>query len=945
MTWKVQLPPGTEVVTSDQLMDYLGDCILSSAPKNCTEGQLLNYEQNFHDAMSVFHKLQTGLDVNVKFTGVRHFEYTPECIVFDLLGIALYHGWLIDPQNLDIVTAVGNCSYNQLVEKIISSKSAQDSEVVSQGMMAEAYLESTASQLTYHGLAELSGTVKEGEFCVFFRNNHFSTMYKHKSELFLLVTDQGFLGEPNVVWETLSNVEGDSTFVDADFRTTVPNHGGSAQVPLSSQQQIDQVLKTVVSSLGDSFRTLARYAPLPQQSKQQMDQDYLVALTLQQEAAQDGEQQPAAMSDLELAKKLQEEEDARAQQLHLHNLNLRPPLNHLSRSPQGGNPLLHPRRKRCKHRPEIGTGRGQNKPVAGTPAALHFKNHILKNFGLLQNPEVGRGAVRPNCVAVMPSCVVCKNYNSKTKGQGISYHKFPQDEGRLQKWLTAVEPYLRAPWTIERIRQFNNQPTRPQVCSEHFSSSCCVDNPRTKLVAYKVPPKVLLEDAVPTIFGEKKSGETPDRQSEKLTGKQLMQETEQPLDPQLSEPCSTYELQPGPISTPETQSGPISTPETQSGPISTPEARTGPITTPETMIGPISRPKTQTGVTGPISMPETQTRPSSMLTAQFEPSSRLEIQTGPVIKRLKPQARPISTTPEPQTGPISYLDQKSEPIRTPESQTGPINIIVQQSEPIKTPEPQAGPISKLKPQTETICKPKPLPGPTNSLDHQSEPIRILQTQNEPIRTLEPQPMDTNSDCVLFPVGPKISVLAIKMDRPTPQPADTAKPFQCQHCDFTTVEKKDLDAHTVQHVFNKAFKCSICGHLAAFRSALKKHMFVHTREKPYKCNHCEYSAVSKRDLELHTSHQHTGEKQYKCGLCDYSTVRKHNLNTHMSQHVSEKPYMCGECGFRTNYKHSLEKHMNVHICNLEKPHTCRQCSYGSWSKKNLQRHVRVQHAKK
>ncbi|CAH1252037.1 MINDY2 [Branchiostoma lanceolatum] len=297
MTWKVQLPPGTEVVTSDQLMDYLGDCILSSAPKNCTEGQLLNYEQNFHDAMSVFHKLQTGLDVNVKFTGVRHFEYTPECIVFDLLGIVLYHGWLIDPQNLDIVTAVGNCSYNQLVEKIISSKSAKDSEVVSQGMMAEAYLESTASQLTYHGLAELSGTVKEGEFCVFFRNNHFSTMYKHKSELFLLVTDQGFLGEPNVVWETLSNVEGDSTFVDADFRTTVPNHGGSAQVPLSSQQQIDQVLKTVVSSLGDSFRTLARYAPLPQQSKQQMDQDYLVALTLQQEAAQDGEQQSAAMSE------------------------------------------------------------------------------------------------------------------------------------------------------------------------------------------------------------------------------------------------------------------------------------------------------------------------------------------------------------------------------------------------------------------------------------------------------------------------------------------------------------------------------------------------------------------------------------------------------------------------------------------------------------------------
>ena len=35
--------------------------------------------------------------------------------------------------------------------------------------------------------------VKDAELCVFFRNNHFNTLYKHKEELFMLVTDQGFL--------------------------------------------------------------------------------------------------------------------------------------------------------------------------------------------------------------------------------------------------------------------------------------------------------------------------------------------------------------------------------------------------------------------------------------------------------------------------------------------------------------------------------------------------------------------------------------------------------------------------------------------------------------------------------------------------------------------------------------------------------------------------------
>ena len=54
-------------------------------------------------------------------------------------------------------------------------------------------------QLTYHGLAELSTTLKEGELAVFFRNNHFSTVHRSGGQLFLLVTDQGFLEKSNLV--------------------------------------------------------------------------------------------------------------------------------------------------------------------------------------------------------------------------------------------------------------------------------------------------------------------------------------------------------------------------------------------------------------------------------------------------------------------------------------------------------------------------------------------------------------------------------------------------------------------------------------------------------------------------------------------------------------------------------------------------------------------------
>ncbi|XP_063736529.1 ubiquitin carboxyl-terminal hydrolase MINDY-2 isoform X2 [Eleginops maclovinus] len=285
LAWKVKMPPMMEIITVEQLMEYLGDYILETKPKEISEAQRLNYEQNMSDAMAVLHKLQTGLDVNVKFTGVRVFEYTPECIVFDLLDIPLYHGWLVDPQMHDIVKAVGNCSYNQLVEKIISCKQSDNSELAGEGIVAEQFLSSTATQLTYHGLCELTSTVQEGELCVFFRNNHFSTMIKYKGQLYLLVTDQGFLTEEKVVWESLHNVDGDGNFCDSEFRLRPPSDP-----------------ETVYRGQQD-----------------QIDQDYLMALSLQQEQqSQDvqWEQLPEGISDLELAKKLQEEEDRRASQYY-----------------------------------------------------------------------------------------------------------------------------------------------------------------------------------------------------------------------------------------------------------------------------------------------------------------------------------------------------------------------------------------------------------------------------------------------------------------------------------------------------------------------------------------------------------------------------------------------------------------------------------------------------
>uniref|UniRef100_H2YV40 Ubiquitin carboxyl-terminal hydrolase n=1 Tax=Ciona savignyi TaxID=51511 RepID=H2YV40_CIOSA len=232
---RVTLPETLEMISSKQMVDYIGGLLFESMPEDLIEGERLNFEQNMSDAMSVFPKLQTGIDVNIKFVDVSCFECTPELAVFDVLRIPLYHGWLPDPQDNATCSSVMNYSYNQLVEKIISSKDSTDEDVLREGLLAEEFLKNSASQLTCHGVLSILESAPNHRLAVLFRNNHFLTLYKKENELFTLVTDQGFLTKSGIVWETLSSVQGDTNFTDADFLSSqTQSHEQSPKQQLDS---------------------------------------------------------------------------------------------------------------------------------------------------------------------------------------------------------------------------------------------------------------------------------------------------------------------------------------------------------------------------------------------------------------------------------------------------------------------------------------------------------------------------------------------------------------------------------------------------------------------------------------------------------------------------------------------------------------------------------------
>jgi len=247
-------------------------------------------EYRLNEALGLLPGLRHGMDVNPRFaSGPSGVEYTAELAAFDLLGVELVHGWLLDPQDIETSYVVSSKTYNELIETVIVGSEAREAMKVIEGRLvglegrhrggysssaedvspaampdreeggdiidpahperspphlpssegdeidpsrkaivdareemhelslriarsevADAFLTSSGHQLTHHGLMRLHEHVGEDALCVFFRNNHFATLTRHDGGLYLLVTDLGYANTPEIVWEKLDDIDGDT---------------------------------------------------------------------------------------------------------------------------------------------------------------------------------------------------------------------------------------------------------------------------------------------------------------------------------------------------------------------------------------------------------------------------------------------------------------------------------------------------------------------------------------------------------------------------------------------------------------------------------------------------------------------------------------------------------------------------------------------------------------
>ncbi|KAG2411600.1 hypothetical protein HFD88_009156 [Aspergillus terreus] len=244
------------------------------------------------EALSLFlTMLHTGMNVNPRLTlesedAVGSFLETSDIRFYGTFGVQLVHGWVATPSS-EADTAMKRCAqYHEDIQLLPFRKQELEDRVFRGGSLSpeeettmkdiqtiQQFIEiDNATQLSTFGLNHLAEKLPAGSFSILFRNDHFSTLYKHPQthQLFTLVTDAGYSHHAEVVWESLADVNGaNSGFFSGDFRP-VGNVSSETSDPSGPR-----------TSSNTGHLSSGTSEPRRLSAQEQADADYAYALSLQ----------------------------------------------------------------------------------------------------------------------------------------------------------------------------------------------------------------------------------------------------------------------------------------------------------------------------------------------------------------------------------------------------------------------------------------------------------------------------------------------------------------------------------------------------------------------------------------------------------------------------------------------------------------------------------------
>lgn len=244
-----------DTVTLESLLSCLTDVIFN------IDGSETSIDLDL--ILNLLPKLGTGLNVNLDMGNARieEFGHDTKAVnqLLNVFDISIVHGFLMDEsKRLKWAKMVGlndkDFTFDKIQEVMVKTlednpemnKDSKDVNINGYYELKQ-FFEDNKTQLTEEGLTKISNDnilLPLNGFAIFFRNDHFSTLYKNGTGVYLLVSDAGFKDEPEIVWQRLSDIDGTADeFMTGDFTLSSPKNSAEHNETLESDELLSRQLQ------------------------------------------------------------------------------------------------------------------------------------------------------------------------------------------------------------------------------------------------------------------------------------------------------------------------------------------------------------------------------------------------------------------------------------------------------------------------------------------------------------------------------------------------------------------------------------------------------------------------------------------------------------------------------------------------------------------------------
>lgn len=211
-----------KTISLDTIYSFLIDKYLSNKDDSINNNENTDENISADQLLNILPMLDSGLLINLSFDNIKVFDFNNySSIILDLLNkfnLNLYHAFIMPN---DLLTLLNNSNikpnFDNCQDFLVSHIDNKENDLLA--LKLETFLNSNKTEITSNGIDLLLNSLNDDEIFLFFRNDHFNTCIKHDNIIYNLVTDIGYINQPDIVWLPLS-INDEGNFKNSNFQNS-----------------------------------------------------------------------------------------------------------------------------------------------------------------------------------------------------------------------------------------------------------------------------------------------------------------------------------------------------------------------------------------------------------------------------------------------------------------------------------------------------------------------------------------------------------------------------------------------------------------------------------------------------------------------------------------------------------------------------------------------------